>query len=522
MAKQIIDKPGRALSELELDDFLVRPGYMPLSSSEEVDLSAPLVRFRKGEEPAVKLHIGIVSAPMQAVFSPDLNVALAKMGGFAMSHCSQPIKNQAEQRSAVRNKKAGFVTPTVVGPEMLIEDLYRLSEVKGYSTFPVTRDGTLDTDVVGFITANDYDRELHRGMRIDERMIPRSRMVVANYREIREDLKSADAFLRTSHHGSVPVLLDDGRIKYMVFRKDIEGHKRNPHALVDKEKRYVGGDAINTSDYKERVPALVDAGSSFLYITTSQAFSPYVKETLEWVRKNFQSIPVGAGNIVTREGFLFLAKLGASCVGIGMGPGSICKTQDVIGVGEPQGSAIDEVAHARDEFFNEYGYYVPILGDGGFSRPKHLVVGYALGADAIMSGRIFAGTKESPADVDYKKNPPRKPYWGEGSEKARQWMENRYGHMRFEEGVDDFVEFVGPVEPYLQNFLFAARDGLRKGGCRSIKDAYENAVVRVVSEAAKREGMPHDLMSYKDAIKNPIEYVRSWVDYFSGLMKRVA
>ncbi len=508
MARMIIEKPGRAISEIGIvpyDRLILLPGYVPRDfSSDDVDLSAPLTRHGKGEEPALRLHYGITSSPMQAVYNPELNIELAKMGCFSISHCSQPIKNQAEQRGYVRNRKAGFVTPTVVRPEMFIGDLVKLAEEKGYSTFPVTVDGTLNTSMIGVITSKDYDIDAHGGLRVKDRMIPRESVVVAYYDDVGEDLHRADAMLKESHHGSMPLLRKkDETIVYMVFRKDIDEHRKNPHELVDRQKRYLGGDAINTHDYKERVPALVEAGSPFLYITTSQGYTDYVAETLQFVQQEFPDIPVGAGNVVTKEGFLFLAENGASCIGIGMGPGSICKTQQQIGVGRGQATAIMEVAEARDEYYRKTGIYVPIIGDGGFSKPRDLVIGYALGADLIMGGRIFAGTTESPTEVDFKRSPPSKPYWGEGSKRARLWMEDdlqegnwmkdRYGHDRFEEGVEGWVEYVGDVRRFLETFLFTVKDGLRKGGCRSIKDAHENAVLEVMSEAATAEGKPHGI-----------------------------
>ncbi len=498
MAKEIKDIPALALSELSYDRFLLRPGYMSRGASELFDLSAPLVRYRKGEESAIKLHIAVATSPMQAVFSPALNVELAKMGGLSISNCSQPIEAQAAQRRQVRNKKAGFVTPVVVKPDMLIEDLYRLSEESCFSTFPVTEDGTLDTPMVGLITANDYDIGRHGKLPVHRRMMERSKVVVADYSLIGEDLKVADDFLRESHHGSVPVLLPDGRIKYMVFRKDIEAHRQNPHALVDHEKRYMGGDAINTRDYMERVPALVEAGASFLYITTKNSQKDFVRETLEWVMKNYPGVPVGAGNVATPEGFMDLAEWGAACVGVGIGPGSICITREKTGSGVPQGTAVQEVAkHGRDKYFLMTGTYIPIIGDGGFSTALHFVVGYVLGADIIMSGRMFAGTDESPTKTDFHRRPPANPYWGEASPRAQEWMEGRYGHSSFAEGVEDWVEYVGPVRPYLEEVLAAAKEGLWNGGHKNIREAYENGVLISMTEAAKKEGGAHSLIQHR-------------------------
>ncbi|MBI4014331.1 MAG: IMP dehydrogenase [Candidatus Aenigmarchaeota archaeon] len=488
MAKSINYTPARALGE-----YRILPGHIGLTSVDDVSLSAPITRYEKGEKPRITLHYSVVSSPMQAVYSPELNAELAKLGMFSISNWSQPVAEQAQKRSAVKSMKGGFVVPDVVGPSTLISELKKLTEKTGYNTYPVTSDGTLDTPMIGIITSNDYRTDFHAYEPVSARMIPIEKVVLGHYDEIGYDLARANMALIESHHGHLPVVDKDGKIVYVVFKKDVDEHLQNPYAMVDASKRYMGGDAVNTVDYEERVPALVEAGTDFLYVTTSQGDSDYVKRTLEWVACKFPSVPVGAGNVVTGEGFRFLADSGATCVGVGMGPGSICITQQQIGVGRAQGTAIEEVARARDEYFMKKGIYVPIIADGGISTPMHAIVAYALGADAIMGGRIFAGTDESPSDWNSDRSAKR--YWGEGSKRAKEWGAVRYGHRisTFEEGVEGWVPRQGPVREHMRNFVYTVKDGMRKGGHMDIPNAHEHAVLEIISEAARAEGRPHDI-----------------------------
>ena len=488
MAKSINHTPARALWE-----YRILPGHIGMTSVDDVSLSSPITRYENGEKPRITLYNSVISSPMQAVYSPELNVELAKLGMISISNWSQPIAEQAQKRNAVKSRKGGFVVPDVVSPSTLISELRKLTERTGYNTYPVTSDGTLNTPMIGIITSNDYRLDFHASAPVSARMIPIENVVLGRYDEIGYDLTKANRALIESHHGHLPVVDKDGKIVYVVFKKDVDEHLQHPYAMMDASKRYMGGDAVNTVDYEERVPALVEAGTDFLYIPTSQADSDYVKQTLEWVAHNFPSMPVGAGNVVTEEGFRFLADNGAACIGVGMGPGSICITQEQIGVGRAQGTAIEEVARARDEYFREKGIYVPIIADGGISTPMHAIIAYALGADAIMGGRIFAGTDESPSEWNSDRSAKR--YWGEGSKRAKEWGVVRYGHgmNTFEEGVEGWVTRQGPVREHMRNFVYTVKDGMRKGGYMDIPDAHEHAVLEINSEAALTEGRPHDI-----------------------------
>lgn len=503
MAGRIIESPSRALSEYELQEHVLLPSHVPTDfTADKVTLATPLIKNNPSDSP-FRLNIPVVSAAMQSVTGPRMAIAMAKMGGLGVIFCSQPPEKEAEMVKAVKDYKAGFVVPDTVPPTMKILDLVKLSGDKGYSTFPVSDNGKL----IGYITKNDYHKERHRHLAVKDRMMTfnlsreKSRVIFAFEDEINGDLHTACDILIESHHSSLPIVDRNGALKYVVFKKDIDEHLENPLELVDTKKRYTVGAAINTHDYKVRIPLLIEAGADVLFIDTSQGYTDFVKETLEYATKEFSAIPIVAGNIVTKEGFRFLVESGAHAVKVGMGPGSICITQEQIGVGRGQATAIKEVAEERDKYFAETGIYIPIIADGGIVIAKDITVALALGADAVMVGRYLAGCDESPTEirvitrtVDGQAREFReKPYWGEGSAKAKQWQEKRYGHSSFEEGVEAFVPSAGPLKTHLEQALLKIKDGMRKAGCRSIRELHETAVLQVVSEGSIREGRVHDI-----------------------------
>ncbi len=498
MAGQIIDTPSRAISEYEIQEHILLPSHISKDfTSGKMDLSTPLVKTA-----LLKLNIPIISAAMQSVTGVKMAVAMAKMGSLGVIFCSQAPEREAEMVRTVKEYKAGFVVPDTVLPDTRVEDIIKLADEKGYSTFPVVENGRL----VGYITKNDYHKEKHRHLTVQERMIrfdldkQKSRVAFAFEDEVNNDLRKAQELLIESHHGSLPIVDRSGALKYAVFKKDIDEHMENPFELLDAKKRYIVGAAINTHDYKERVPLLVNAGADILFIDTSQGYTDFVKETLQYVAENF-TIPVIAGNIVTKEGFRFLFENGACAVKVGMGPGSICITQEQIGVGRGQATAIREVAEERDKYFADTGIYVPIISDGGIVIAKDITIALALGADAVMVGRYVAGCDESPTDVrvttrviNRKSQEFReKPYWGEGSTRAKQWQEKRYGHSSFDEGVEGFVPCTGPLKTHLHQALTKIKDGMRKAGCMNIKELHEKAVLQVVSTGSIIEGGVHDI-----------------------------
>ena len=416
------DEPSRTFNE-----YLLVPGY---SSAQcipaEVSLKTPLVKFKRGEEPAISLNIPMVSAIMQAVSDDGMAIALATEGGLSFVYGSQTIEDQAAMVARVKDYKAGFVTSDAnLSPEMTLADVVALKEEHGHSTMPVTADGSAHGKLVGVVTDRDYRlSRMSMDAKVADFMTPREKMIVA---PADTSLKVANDIIWDNKLNSLPVVDDDDCLMYLVFRKDYDSHKSNPNEMLDAHKRYMVGAGINTRDYAERVPALVEAGADVLCIDSSEGYSDWQKFTIEWIREHYgDDVKVGAGNVVDAEGFRFLADAGADFIKVGIGGGSICITREQKGIGRGQATATIEVAKARDEYFEETGVYIPICSDGGIVYDHHLTLALAMGSDFVMLGRYFARFDESPTNKVNINGSYMKEYWGEGSARARNWQ--RYDH----------------------------------------------------------------------------------------------
>ena len=401
-------------------EYLLVPGY---SSAENipanVSLRTPLVRYKRGEEPALSLNIPMVSAIMQAVSGPKLAVALAQEGGLSFIYGSQSADDEAAMVREVKSYKAGFVvSDSTLTPDMTLGQVMEMKERTGHSTMPVTDDGTSHGHLVGIVTSRDYRPSRDdRAKLVSEFMTPREKMIVA---EDGTSLKTANDIIWDNKLNQLPIVDADNRLVALVFRKDYDSHKSRPDELLDQHKRYLVGAGINTRDYAERVPKLVEAGADVLCIDSSEGFSEWQKRTLAWIRENYgDSVRVGAGNVVDAEGFRFLADCGADFVKVGIGGGSICITREQKGIGRGQASALIDVCRSRDEYFEETGIYVPVCSDGGIVYDYHMTLALAMGADFLMLGRYFARFDESPTRRVNVNGSYMKEYWGEGSARAR-------------------------------------------------------------------------------------------------------
>ncbi|MFA5699494.1 MAG: IMP dehydrogenase, partial [Sphaerochaeta sp.] len=264
----------------------------------------------------------------------------------------------------------------------------------------------------------------------------------------------------------------------------------------DAKKRYLVGAGVNTRDYPERIPALIEAGADVLCIDSSEGFTEYQKDTLAWVRSTYgDSVKIGAGNVVDRDGFRFLAECGADFIKVGIGGGSICITREAKGIGRGQASALIEVAQARDEYFEETGIYVPICSDGGIVFDYHMTLALAMGADFLMLGRYFARFDESPTQKVLVKGQYMKEYWGEGSARARNWQ--RYegdGKLTFVEGVDSYVPYAGKLSDNLHITLSKIKSTMCNCGAITIKELQDKAHLTLVSATSIVEGGAHDVV----------------------------
>ena len=425
------------------NEYLLVPGY---SSAEcmpaNVSLRTPIVKYKKGEESALYANIPMVSAIMQAVSDDRMAIALAQEGGISFIFGSQSIESEAAMVSRVKSYKAGFiVSDSNVKPDTTLEEVLKLKERTGHSTMAVTDDGTANGKLLGIVTSRDYRvSRMERSVKVEEFMTPFDKLITA---PADTSLKIANDIIWDNKLNSLPVVDDEDHLMYLVFRKDYDSHKSNPNEMLDAHKRYQVGAGINTRDYAERVPALVEAGADVLCIDSSEGYSDWQKFTLEWIREHYgDSVKVGAGNVVDAEGFRFLADAGADFIKIGIGGGSICITREQKGIGRGQATATIEVAKARDEYFEETGVYIPICSDGGIVYDHHLTLALAMGADFVMLGRYFARFDESPTNKVNINGSYMKEYWGEGSARARNWQRYDLGgstKLSFEEGVDSYV-----------------------------------------------------------------------------------
>jgi len=485
-------EPSRTFGE-----YLLVPGYSSAECRpENVSLKTPITKFKIGEKPAIEMNIPMVSAIMQAVSGEKMAVALAREGGISFIYGSQSIEDEAAMVRRVKATKAGFVrSDSNIRPDQTLADVLEMKEQSGHSTVAVTDDGTAEGKLVGLVTSRDYRvSRMSPETKVSEFMTPLDKLI---YAEEGVTLSEANDIIWDHKLNALPILAKDGRLAYFVFRKDYEAHKNNPLELLDSQKRYIVGAGINTRDYKERVPALVEAGVDILCLDSSEGYSEWQKLAIEWIRAEYgDTVKVGAGNVVDAEGFRFLADCGADFVKIGIGGGSICITREQKGIGRGQATAVIEVAKARDEYAKETGIYVPICSDGGIVHDYHMTLALAMGADFMMLGRYFARFDESPTLKLKINNNYVKEYWGEGSSRARNWQ--RYdlggkGKLSFEEGVDSYVPYAGSLKDNVGASLAKVRSTMCNCGALTIPELQQKAKLTLVSATSIVEGGAHDV-----------------------------
>ena len=500
---QYINEPSRTFNE-----FLLIPGYSSKECRvENVSLKTPLVKYKKGEEPALSMNIPLTSAVMQAVSDDGMAIALAKEGGVSFIFGSQPVESQAAMVSRVKNHKAGFVTSdSNLRPDQTLRDVLELKERMGHSTIAITDDGTAEGKILGIVTSRDYRiSRMSMDDKIETFMTPFSELV---YGHEGITLSEANDMLWDHKLNALPIIDKNQRLAYFVFRKDYDSHKNNPNELLDDHKRYVVGAGINTRDYEQRVPALVEAGADILCIDSSEGYSEWQADTIKFIRDKYgDTVKVGAGNVVDAEGFRYLAEAGADFVKIGIGGGSICITREQKGIGRGQASAVIEVAQARKEYFEETGIYVPICSDGGIVYDYHMTLALAMGADFLMLGRYFSRFDESPtAKLNINGNYV-KEYWGEGSNRARNWQRYDLGgdaRMKFEEGVDSYVPYAGSLHDNVNVSLTKVKSTMCNCGALTIRELQDKAKLTIVSATSIVEGGSHDVI-LKDTSNNVIK-----------------
>ncbi len=480
------------------NEYLLVPGY---SSSEcvpaNVSLKTPLVKYKKGEKPKIEMNIPMVSAIMQSVSGDKLAVALAKEGGVSFIYGSQSVESEAAMVAKVKSYKAGFVKSLCnLRPDSTLDDVLKLKEQTGHSTVSITEDGTASGRLLGIVTSRDYRvSRMDKSTKVEQFMTPLNKLI---YAKEGVTLSEANDIIWEHKLNSLPIVSSDGKLCYFVFRKDYDEHKNNPNDLLDSEKRYVVGAGINTRDYEERVPALIEAGADVLCIDSSEGFSQWQKNTIDFIREKYgDTVKVGAGNVVDREGFNYLADCGADFIKVGIGGGSICITRETKGIGRGQATALIDVCRARDEYYEKHGVYIPVCSDGGIVHDHHITLALAMGADFLMLGRYFARFDESPTDKININGTLMKEYWGEGSNRARNWQRYDLGgdsKLSFEEGVDSYVPYAGKLSDNVNRTLAKVKSTMCNCGALTIRELQEKAKITLVSSVSIVEGGAHDVI----------------------------
>ena len=480
------------------NEYLLVPGY---SSSEciptNVSLKTPLVKFKKGEESSIMLNVPLTSAIMQSVSGDKLAVALAREGGISFIYGSQSIEDEAAMVKKVKDFKAGFVkSDSNIRPDATLNDVVSLTEKTGHSTIAVTDDGTSNGKLMGLITSRDYRVSRMTGNeKVSSFMTPYEKLITA---KDGITLKEANDIIWDHKINTLPIVDKNGKLCYFVFRKDYQSHKTYPNELLDENKCFIVGAGINTRDYEMRVPALVSAGVDVICIDSSEGFSEWQKRTISFIREKYgDKVKVGAGNVVDAEGFRFLADCGADFIKVGIGGGSICITRETKGIGRGQATALIDVCKERDKYYNEKGVYIPVCSDGGIVHDHHMTLALAMGADFLMLGRYFARFDESPTNKVNINGTYYKEYWGEGSNRARNWQRYDLGgekKLTFEEGVDSYVPYAGTLKDNVAVSLSKVKSTMCNCGALNLKEFKEKAKLTLVSSTSIIEGGAHDVI----------------------------
>ena len=492
---EILKDVSRTFNEFLLLPNLTDERCIPAN----VSLKTPLVKFNKGEEPKYSANLPLVSAIMQSVSGEKMAIALAREGGCSFIYGAQTIESQAQMVRNVKKYKAGFITSdSNVKSETTLRELLDLIERTGHSTVMITEDGTANGKFLGLVTDKDYRvSRVNLEEPVSNYMMPKDKLV---YARKGISLHEANDLIWQNKISCLPILDENDNLDSLVFRKDYELDKENPNSLLDDNKRFIVGAGINTRDYEQRIPALVEAGVDMVCMDSSDGYSVWQKNTIDWVRANYgDSVKIGAGNVVDKAGFYYLADAGADFIKVGVGGGSICITRETKGIGRGQASALLDVVEARNEYYERTGVYIPICSDGGIVHDHHITLALAMGADFVMMGRYFARFDESPTRIVKRNGTFMKEYWGEGSNRARNWQRYDMGgeaknKLTFEEGVDSYIPYAGPLKDNVAITIAKVKSTMCNCGSITIKELHEKARLVMVSNVSIKEGGAHDVV----------------------------
>ncbi len=480
---------------LTFDDVLLLPGYSEVIPR-DVSLHSRITR-------AIALNIPLVSAAMDTVTEARLAIALAQEGGIGIVHKSMTIEQQAQEVRAVKKFESGVVKdPITIESDTTIRELLALTREHNISGVPVLRQG----DLVGIVTRRDVRFETNLDAPVASVMTPRERLVTVREGASPEEVKS---LLHKHRIEKVLVVNERFELRGLVTVKDIDKAERYPHACKDEFGRLRVGASVGTGpDTDDRVAALIAAGADVLVVDTAHGHSANVLQRVAWIKQHHPQVQVIGGNIATGEAALALAAAGADAVKVGIGPGSICTTRIVTGVGVPQIYAIDEVAKALK------GSGVPLIADGGLRFSGDIAKALAAGADVVMVGSLLAGTEEAPGEIELYQGRTYKAYRGMGSLGAMaqtQGSSDRYfqdasaGRDKLvPEGIEGRVPYKGPVSTIIQQLMGGLRSAMGYTGCHDILELRTRPRFVRVTGAGMAESHVHDVGITKETPNYPV------------------
>ena len=475
---------------LTFDDVLMVPAYSSILPDATV-LKTHLTR-------TITLNIPLVSSAMDTVSEAPLAIALAQEGGISFIHKNMSIDDQASQIRQVKKYESGVIKdPITVSPDTLVKDVIELTKTQNISGVPIV----IGDQLVGLVTRRDLRFETAHDVPVGKIMTPKDKLIT-----VKEGAKNQEVNMLLHKHRIEKILVinDNFDLKGMITVKDLQKAEQYPHASKDDQGQLLVGAAVGVGlEAVERAEALIGARTDIIAVDTAHAQTSRVIDTVSMLKKSFPSLPLVVGNVATAEGATELMKVGVDAIKVGIGPGSICTTRIVTGVGIPQFTAIQNVASAvRGK--------VPIIADGGIRFSGDIAKALAAGADIVMVGSLFAGTREAPGEVELYQGRAYKTYHGMGSLIAmQQGSKDRYlqsaSSKLVPEGIEGRVPFRGQLADVAEQLVGGLRSSMAYLGCKDIKEMHEKTKFVRVTVAGMRESHVHDVTITKEAPNYHVE-----------------